>query len=272
MRVGFIQTSPVFGELESNVEKAINQMNKIDADLIVLPELCSTGYQFLDKEEALSLSEEVPQGVTTQRLISIAQSRKNHIVFGIAEIHCDRVYNSAVLVGPNGHVGTYRKSHLFGNEQRIFEKGNTGYLVFDIGIARIGIMVCYDWRFPEPARILTLKGADILCHPSNLVLPHAPNAMITRCLENRVFSITADRVGREERKEGEALKFFGMSQIVNPSGEVLYRGSEENEEEWVADIRPDEARNKKITPFNDLLKDRRTDLMQDIMLKKQDPT
>ena len=265
MRVGVIQTSPVFGEIKNNVEKALEQINKIDADLIVLPELCNTGYQFLDKEEGLSLSEEATEGFTTKRFISIAQSRSAFIVFGIAEKSRGKLYNSAILVGPEGYIGTYRKSHLFCDEKIIFDQGDTGYLVFDIGLARIGIMICFDWRFPEPARMLALKGADIICHPSNLVLPHAPDAMITRCLENRVFSITADRVGREERKKGEALKFFGRSQIVNPLGEVLYRASEENEEELVADIQPEEARNKKINSLNDLIKDRRIDLLYDLL-------
>lgn len=265
MKVGFAQTSPVFGEVEKNVEKAVSQIDKINADLIVLPELCNTGYQFLDKEEAFSLAEKVPEGFTTQKFISIAQSQKTHIVFGMAEKNKEKLYNSAVLVGPKGYIGIYRKSHLFWHEKNIFERGNTGYLVFDIGIARIGIMVCYDWRFPEPARILALKGADILCHPSNLVLPHAPDGMITRCLENHIFAITADRVGSEERKEGEHLKFQGKSQIVNPSGEILYRGSEDTEEVWVSDIQPECARNKKINSLNDLLKDRRIDLMHEIL-------
>ena len=265
LKVGFIQTSPVFGKVEKNIEKAVSQINKINAGLIVLPELFNTGYQFIDRKEAFNFAEEIPGGVTTQRLISAAQSRDVYIVSGIAEKSKGKLFNSAVLVGTKGYIGTYRKSHLFRNENNIFDKGDTGYLVFDIGIAKIGIMICFDWRFPEVARVLSLKGADILCHPSNLVLPHCPDSMITRCLENHVFAITADRVGIENRIKGETLKFIGKSQVVTPSGEVLRRGSEENEEEWVTDINPQEARDKKINSHNDLLKDRRVDLMHEML-------
>ena len=265
LKVGFIQTSPVFGKVEKNIEKAVSKINKINAGLIVLPELFNTGYQFIDRKEAFNFAEEIPDGVTTQRLISAAQPRDVYIVSGIAEKSKGKLFNSAVFVGPKGYIGTYRKSHLFRNENNIFDKGDTGYLVFDIGIAKIGIMICFDWRFPEVARVLSLKGADILCHPSNLVLPHGPDSMITRCLENHVFAITADRVGIENRKKGETLKFIGKSQVVTPSGEVLRRGSEENEEEWVTDINPQKARDKKINSHNDLLKDRRVDLMHEIL-------
>ena len=265
LKVGFIQTSPVFGKVEKNIEQAVRQINKINAGLIVLPELFNTGYQFVDRKEAFNFAEEIPGGVTTQRLISAAQPRDVYIVSGIAEKSKGKLFNSAVFVGPKGYIGTYRKSHLFWNENNIFDKGDTGYLVFDIGIAKIGIMICFDWRFPEVARVLSLKGADILCHPSNLVLPHAPDSMITRCLENHVFAITADRVGIESRKKGETLKFIGKSQVVTPSGEVLRRGSEENEEEWVADVNPQEARDKKINSHNDLIKDRRVDLIDEML-------
>ncbi|MDP6388176.1 MAG: nitrilase-related carbon-nitrogen hydrolase [Candidatus Pacebacteria bacterium] len=264
MRAGFIQTSPVFGEVESNIEKAMQQIKKVDADLIVLPELFNTGYQFVKKEEVHNFAEDIPGGDTTQRLISTAHSENVYIVAGIAEKYKWKLYNSAVFVGPKGYIGTYRKSHLFCQENNFFDKGNSGYLVFDIGFVKIGIIICFDWRFPEPTRILTLKGADIICHPSNLVLPHAPDAMITRCLENHVFAITADRVG-EDQREGKILKFQGRSQVVSPNGEVLYRGSEKNEEEWITEIDPEEARNKKINSQNDLLKDRRVDLMQEML-------
>ena len=265
LKVGFIQTSPVFGKVKKNIEKAVHQINKIDAGLIVLPELFNTGYQFVDRKEAFNFAEEIPDGNTTQTLISAAQARDAYIVSGIAEKSKGKLFNSAVIVGPKGYIGTYRKSHLFQNENNIFDKGDSGYLVFDIGTAKIGIMICFDWRFPEVARVLALKGADILCHPSNLVLPHGPDSMITRCIENHLFAITADRVGIEKRKKGETLKFIGKSQVVTPSGEILHRGSEENEEEWVTDINPQESRDKKINSHNDLLKDRRVDLMHEML-------
>jgi predicted amidohydrolase len=109
-------------------------------------------------------------------------------------------------------------------------------------------------------RLLALAGSDVVCHPSNLVLPHAPNAMKTRCLENRVFAITADRVGFEERGGRERLTFIGSSQIVSPQGEVLVRASTDREEVHVVTIDPKDARKKTINRYNHLFTDRRPDL------------
>jgi predicted amidohydrolase len=121
-------------------------------------------------------------------------------------------------------------------------------------------MICFDWRFPETARTLALKGADIIAHPANLVLKHCPDAMITRCLENGIFIATADRVGQEERIPGQRLKFMGQSQVVAPSGEVLYRASLDQEEVKVVELDIASARDKRLNPNNHLFADRREDL------------
>lgn len=257
MKVGFLQMEPEFGRVRRNVEKAFALMEGIEADLIVLPELFNTGYQFTSKDEVKALAEEVPDGFTTDAFIHEARKRKTFFVFGMAERVRDRFFNSAVLVGPEGFIGVYRKIHLFSMERYWFSPGEDGFPVFDIGPARLGLMICFDWIFPEAARVLALEGADIICHPSNLVLPYCPEAMITRSLENRVFAITANRVGREERIPGRALNFIGKSQVVSPKGEILYRASEDGEEVKVLEIDPEEARNKLITPENDLFLDRR---------------
>ena len=118
-------------------------------------------------------------------------------------------------------------------------------------------MICFDWYYPESARTLALQGAEILCHPSNLVLPHCPDAMVTRSLENRVFSITANRVGREARGGKPPLTFIGKSEVVSPTGRILSRASVDTPELTVVEIDVDEARNKSINPYNELLKDRR---------------
>ena len=165
-----------------------------------------------------------------------------------------------MLVGPGGFISVYRKAHLYSNEKRLFTPGNTPFEVHDIGKARVGMMICFDWLFPEAARTLALKGADIICHPSNLVLPHCPQAMITRCLENRVFAVTANRVGSEARVGKERLRFIGKSQIVSPSGEVLIRASGTRPAVSVVEIDPKEARKKNINPKNDVLGDRREKL------------
>lgn len=260
MKVAFVQTSPVFGRVEKNVDKAVKQVLSVDSDLVVLPELFNTGYQFKSRDEAFALSEKVPGGYTTGRLLQAAKEKKSFIVAGLAEKYGPRVFNSAVLVGPRGLVGVYRKAHLFWREKDFFSPGKTPFKVYKAGEARVGIMVCFDWLFPEAARTLALKGADIICHPANLVLPHCPEAMITRSIENRVFSITANRVGSEERIKGEKLRYIGQSQIVGPDGKVLYRAAKGKAEAKVVSIDPRKARDKRITARNNVLKDRRVEL------------
>lgn len=257
MRIGFIQSSPKFGEVEANVTLALRNIKRADAELIVLPELFNTGYRFRSAKEAFRLAENIPNGPTTKKLIEAAREKKLFIVAGLAEKAGSKIYNSSVLVGPGGFIGLYRKVHLFSTEKRLFTPGNTPFEVFDIGKAKVGMMICFDWLFPEAARTLALKGADIICHPSNLVLPHCPQAMITRCLENRVFAVTANRVGTEARVGKERLRFIGKSQIVTPAGEVLVRATSSRSAMSVVDIDPKEARNKLINPKNDVLGDRR---------------
>lgn len=256
MKVGFLQTHPLFGKKQENVDAAVSLIKGMDADLVVLPELFNTGYQFTSWEESLALAEAVPDGETTQALIKLAKEKRLSIVAGLAEREKGICYNSAVLVGAQGFVGCYRKLHLFYNEKLWFAPGNRPLEVYTIGTVTIGIMICFDWFFPEVARALAVKGADILCHPANLVLPYCPQAMITRCIENRVFAITANRIGTERRTE-ESLSFIGTSQILGTKGEILYRASTDQEESMAIEINPHNARNKHITPVNHLFEDRR---------------
>ena len=117
---------------------------------------------------------------------------------------------------PQGFIGCYRKTHLFFEETLFFTPGDTGFHVWDIGPAKIGIMVCFDWYYPESARTLALKGADIIRHPSNLVLPNCPDSMPVRCLENRVFAVTCNRIGNEARGGKDQLTYIGNSEVVTP--------------------------------------------------------
>ena len=165
-----------------------------------------------------------------------------------------------MIIGPNGYLGKYRKIHLFGTEKNFFNQGDLPLKIFDIGSARVGIMICFDWRFPETARTLALSGADLIAHPSNLVLPHCPQAIITRCLENRVFAVTANRIGTEERIAGNPLNFIGQSQVVDPDGNILCRASETKEETNIVEIDIGKSRNKSINSGDDLFADRRPDL------------
>jgi predicted amidohydrolase len=260
IKAGFVQTNPAFGAVEANLNHVKKLWGDQNADLLVLPELFNTGYQFKTLDEAQNLSEPIPDGPTVRFLMDWSREAGMVIVAGLAERDSDTLYNSAVIVGPQGLIGKFRKAHIFDTENNFFEPGDLPFTVFDAGFGKIGIMICFDWRFPETARTLALQGADLIAHPSNLVLPHCPQAMITRCLENRVYAVTSDRVGSEKRIPGETLKFIGQSQVVDPEGAVLVRASEDREEAHVVEVDLDKARNKRINGHNDLFADRREDL------------
>lgn len=254
MNLAIIQTKPLFGEVEGNVTGALELMESVNGELYVLPELFNTGYNFKDIAEVISLSEEA-LGYTYKRMHDFASRRKCHVVYGFPE-KGKALYNSCALVGPDGLAGVYRKVHLFYREKLFFSPGDLGFPVFDLPAGRIGMMICFDWVYPEAARTLALKGAQLIAHPSNLVLPHCPDAMVTRCLENRIFSATADRVGGEKRG-GIDLNFIGQSEIVSPSGRVLLRLSGDRPEAGAAQLDLRLAEDKKVTPKNDLFADRR---------------
>mgnify|MGYP001152469718 CR=1 FL=1 len=131
--------------------------------------------------------------------------------------------------------------------------GDAGLPVFDIGLCRVGILVCFDWIFPEAWRVLALKGADVVCHPSNLVLPGlAQRGVPIHALMNRLYVVTANRVGTE----GD-LTYTGRSLVADPLGDVPVEASPAGEEVGVAEIDVSLARNKRVTPRNDVLADRR---------------
>lgn len=255
-RIAVIQTSPVFGEVRANVKAALEMMGEVDADIFVLPELFNTGYNFVDQAELEKLSETI-SGFTFQAIETFAKSKTAYVVYGFAEKH-ECIYNSAALVGPEGLVGLYRKVHLFDREMTLFTPGNVGFPVFDLPFGRIGIMICFDWIYPESARTLALRGAELIAHPANLVLPHCPDAMVTRCLENRVFAATANRVGRENRG-GNELHYIGKSEIVSPRGEILMRLGDDEAGVAAAEVDLALAKSKRVNAHNDLLMQRRPD-------------
>ena len=257
MRVGYLQFDPVFGEVARNLDHVTARLEQVETDLIVLPELFATGYQFVSQEEVFQLAEPVPDGATTKRLADIAARRGMTIVAGLPERDGGRCFNSAVVVGPKGFIGCYRKTHLFFEETLWFTPGDSGFHVWDIGPAKVGVMICFDWYYPESARTLALQGADIIAHPSNLVLPNCPDSMVTRCLENRVFSVTANRIGSEARGGKDRLTFIGLSEVVSPRGRILHRAPRDIEDLTLVEIDPAEARIKALNDYNDLLRDRR---------------
>jgi len=256
MRIAVVQTNPVFGAVRENTDRALALLSQNPADLYVLPELFNTGYNFLDAREVAQYAE--TSGGPTYRAIAEFSARNGrYVAYGFAE-RGDRFYNSSLLAGPSGVIGHYRKVHLFHRENILFSPGDLGFPVCDLPFGRVGMMICFDWFYPEAARSLALQGAEVILHPSNLVLPHCPDAMVTRCLENRVFAATANRVGTEERG-GTTLAYIGSSEIVSPGGEIVCRMDGRSEGVAWADIDPEAGRNKRLNEFNDLLAGRRPD-------------
>lgn len=265
MRVGFLQLRPKFGAVKKNVKKAVTLLEKVSDATIVLPELFNTGYLFRNEEELASLAESVQKGYTTGEMKKIAKQRRLNLIFGMAQKSNRKYFNSAVFVSDKGKVEVYQKLHLFDREKLFFTRGKS-FKVVSIGKAKLGLLVCFDWIFPEVSRVLTLNGAQILCHPSNLVLPHAQGAMKTRCIENGVFAVTANRIGTE-RRGTVSLTFTGGSQIVGPEGNVIVSAGDRSESLKVVEIDLEEANNKSISSNNNILEDRIPKLYAPIVRK-----
>mgnify|MGYP001166139981 CR=1 FL=1 len=260
MRATLVQLDSHFGQPRHNLERALQLMRAAaPADLVVLPELFPSGYTFADSSEVRELAEPADSGPTFEALAAHARAHQTWIAYGFAERAADGFYNSASVLGPDGLVGTYRKIHLFSRENLFFSPGQTAAPVYDLPIGKLGLMICFDWFFPEVARSLALRGAQVIVHPSNLVLPHCPQAMLTRSLENRVYSLTCDRIGSEHRG-GADHDFIGSSQAVGVKGELLVRLSSDREETATVELDLPQADNKRLNSHNDLFTARRPEL------------
>jgi len=247
---------PEFGRKDDNIDKAISMMSQSDADIYVLPELFATGYVFVSSQEVSKLAETARTGLTARRLIDFAMTRKAGIVFGFAEAAPEGHYNSCAFISDAGDFRLYRKLHLFFKEKVNFLPGNLPLEVFAFRQARLGMMICFDWIFPEVTRILAIKGADIICHPVNLVMSFCQDSMKTRSIENHVYTVTANRIGIENRGD-DSFEFTGKSQITDCLGNIIFRAAEDKEAIYVADIIVEEARNKNLNALNGLMQDRR---------------
>ncbi|MCB0260395.1 MAG: acyltransferase [Calditrichaeota bacterium] len=256
LRIGYYQFRPIFGETQKNLSRIVKALSAAEADLIVLPELPFSGYYFRDRAEVKALAEDPEKSTTVATLWSLCRERDFYLVTGFAEKQRDKYFNSALLIGPEGVVHTYRKLHLFNEEKHWFDPGDTPLEVNSVRGMNLGIMVCFDWVFPEVTRSLAVLGADIICHPSNLVLSYCQQTMLSRCLENAIYAVTANRFGVDKRPHGE-LRFTGKSQIVAPKGILLHRAPSQRRELFISEIDITQARNKQMTPLNHLFEDRR---------------
>ncbi len=255
-KVGFYQFAPRFGAVSQNLSRVVAALSGADADIIVLPELAFTGYYFQDRAELAALAEDPAASPTVSTLVQLCHENRFRLVTGFAERSGEKLFNSALLIDGEGVVQCYRKLHLFHTESEYFDPGDRPLQVCEIDGIRIGLMICYDWAFPEVARCLALQGADLICHPSNLVLPWGQQAMLTRCMENGLFAVTANRTGPDARPRG-TLHFTGRSQLAGPRGAPIAQASGEEERLFIARIDLAEARDKNVTPLSHLLDDRR---------------
>ncbi len=244
MRVAVAQTEPKLGEKERNLEVCIGRLEEAaaaGAELLVLPECAIPGYMFESAEEALPFAEEIP-GPSTEALERECRRLEIYAVCGLLERDGDSLRNSAVLVGPQGLMGTYRKTHLpFLGVDRFVVPGDE-LPVYDTPLGWIGVEICYDLRFPEVTRTLALKGADIVAHPTNFPMAakiQTELITVARAAENRVYLLTANRVGKERWGE-----FCGWSQIVDPFGRRLAEAGETEEALLVAEVDVEKARDK----------------------------
>jgi predicted amidohydrolase len=263
MKIAYLQFKPEFCNPAANIEKIKTLTAEKEFDLLVIPELANSGYLFTEKKELEKTAEYFGEGRFYSVIKEISERKSSFIVTGFCEKEGEKFYNSSMLVCPDGKKYLYRKIHLFWDEYKWFTPGNLPFEAVDIegsfGKVKIGMMICFDWAFPEAARTLAIAGAQIICHPSNLVMPYCQKAMYARAVENRVFIITCNRIGTEEKGE-KKLTFTGNSVILDTAGNYLSAASVEKEQLNTVEINPDEALNKFINPVNNVITDRRPNL------------
>jgi len=247
-RVAGVQMDVSLGQIEANVEQMIDRWRKSAAEgavLTVFPECAVSGYCFESLAEARQF------GVTTdsdvfRKLAGVARELNSHVVFGFLEPEGERLYNSAACIGPTGLISRYRKVHLPFLGVDLFTSHGAELSVFTLpGLdLRVGMNICYDCSFPEAARVLMLRGADLLVLPTNwpptsgLTADVIPNA---RALENNIYMMTVNRVGEER-----GFTFIGKSKICNPGGGTLAFANHASEETLYADVDPGWARRKHL--------------------------
>jgi predicted amidohydrolase len=244
MRVAVAQMEPKLAEKERNLDACLARLEEAaaaGAELTVFPECAIPGYMFDSAEEALPYAEEIP-GPSTEAFERECRRLGVHAICGLIERDGDTLYNAAILVGPEGLIGSYRKTHLpFLGVDRFVTPGDE-LKVFDTALGRIGLIICYDLRFPEVTRTLALHGADIVALPTNFPMAaKVQTEVITlgRAAENRVYLLCANRVGKERTGE-----FCGWSQIVDPFGKRLAEAGETEEALLVAEVDVEKARDK----------------------------
>jgi predicted amidohydrolase len=264
-RAAALQLAPVLGDVDGNRERAsraIVDAASRGASLIVLPELTVSGYCFEDRAEARASAEPLA-GPTVAGWTELAASAGLVIVGGICELgRSGALHDTVAIVGREGLLSSYRKTHLWGREQDLFEPGLVAPPVVATEHGRLGVALCYDSWFPELMRRLALERAEVVAVPMNNSAarpPHIPQQIevtvaAATAVCNRVFIVQADRSGRER-----GVDWDEASVIVDPDGRLL-AGPEPGAALLIADLELDRARDKAIGPRNDVVTDRRPEL------------
>ena len=261
MRIAVGQMEPKICEMEENLARVRYILEEADRDgvsVLVLPELCNSGYVFQTIDEAKDSAEWIPDGAMS-KLLQEWTKKDRLVVAGICEQSEEGLYNSAAVFRNGDYVLTYRKVHLFLDEIDWFSSGKEEPPVLEYHGVQFGIMICFDWIFPEMTRVLALNGAQVILHPANLVLPYCQDAMVTRSIENRVFTATANRIGTER-----GINFSGLSQITDFKGNRLIQMDGESVGVASVEIDPELAKDKSITKRNDIFKDRQPSIYKRI--------
>jgi len=230
-KIAVTQLECVVGNVDANLSKAeelIAEAAAQNADLVLLPELFTTGFP---GDALRGLCEPIP-GPTTERFSKIASAHQIHLVAGMAEIdpQTDALHNAAVIIGPDGSlIHRYRKVYLYMRERQAMTPGTKACLV-DFPFGRAGVSICYDYIFAHYIHGLVERGAELLLHPTAWVTtdtceqwhysPQAYRAQcMTRALENSVYFASSNLIGPCD-PDGH-VRAIGQSSIIAPWGEIL---------------------------------------------------
>ncbi len=247
VRVAAVQMEPKLGRIEANLERILGSIAdaaQAGARLVVFPECALSGYGFASREEGLAHAVAV-ESAPVARVIAACRQHACFCIFGLLERDGARLFNACVLAGPAGLVATYRKVHLpYLGIDMFADPGDMPFAVHDAGGVKVGMHICYDGAFPEPARVMALLGADLLVLPTNWPTHSecaAEHMIPTRAMENTVYVMAVNRVGEES-----GFRFIGGSSIVDPSGRRLAQAGPDSEEILYAEIDPAIARKKRL--------------------------
>jgi predicted amidohydrolase len=231
IRVAACQIDPALGEVDRNlerIERAVADAAAGGARLVVLPEAAVTGYVFENLDEALTVAQRA-SAVAEARLAELATTHDVALIVGTLEAEAREVFNTALIFSPDGRRYRYRKMHLpYLGVDRFATPGPDAPEVYDLAGMRVGVLICYDLRFPEAARICALEGADLIALPTNWpvgVQFHPGIFAPARAAENHVYLLACDRVGEER-----GTTFIGRSILLDTNGKELARASDTDEE------------------------------------------